>query len=82
MLMMLNKRERNQIYEIIVKSKVDPAEFGLEDTGSKVVISHNSGSTFEFSRNPTTPRDLVEKVQAGMRQYSQKYSRYLYRYNV
>ncbi|HEV2175394.1 MAG TPA: hypothetical protein VGR71_17595 [Nitrospira sp.] len=80
--MMLNKWERNKLYEVILKSKIDPAEFDLEDTGSKVVISHNSGSTFEFSLNPTTPRDLVERVQASMRQYSHKYSRYLYRYNV
>jgi integrase len=48
-LMMLSKRERNTIYETIVKEKLDPAEFDLEDTGDRVVITHNSGSTFEFS---------------------------------
>jgi hypothetical protein len=46
---MLSKRERNTIYEAIVKRKLDPAEFDLEDTGDKVVVTHNSGSTFEFS---------------------------------
>jgi hypothetical protein len=48
--MMLNKRERNRIYQEIVESKLDPAEFDLEDNGDRVVITHNSGSTFEFSR--------------------------------
>jgi PHD/YefM family antitoxin component YafN of YafNO toxin-antitoxin module len=47
--MMLSKRESNTIYETIVKSQLDPAEFDLEDTGEKVVITHNSGSRFEFS---------------------------------
>jgi hypothetical protein len=47
--MMLNKRERNKIYEGIAGRGLDPAEFDLEDTGNKVMITHNSGSTFEFS---------------------------------
>jgi len=80
--MMLNKRERNKIYEVVVKSKIDPAEFDFEDTGRKVVISHNSGSTFEFSLNPAigldgTPTSLVERVRASAAKY-----RYEYRANV
>jgi hypothetical protein len=68
--MMLNKRERNKIYEAIMKSNIDPAEFDLEDTGSRVIVSHNSGSTFEFSLNPVirldgTPRSMVERVRAS-----------------
>jgi hypothetical protein len=47
--MMLNKREKNKIYDAIVERKLDPAEFDLEDTDEKVVITHNSGSQFEFS---------------------------------
>jgi hypothetical protein len=55
---MLNKRERNKIYEEIVGYDFDPAEFKFEDTGQKVSVTHDSGSTFEFSReeepvNPT-----------------------------
>jgi hypothetical protein len=46
---MLNKREKNKIYDAIVERKLDPAEFDLEDTDEKVVITHNSGSEFEFS---------------------------------
>jgi hypothetical protein len=71
--MMLNKRERNKIYEEIVGKGHDPAEFNLEDTGSKVVIGHNSGSTFEFFM----PRSLFERIQADRYKY-----RYEYRANV
>jgi hypothetical protein len=47
--MMLTKRDRNKIYEAIDLYGLDPARFNLEDTGDKVVITHNSGSTFEFT---------------------------------
>jgi hypothetical protein len=47
--MMLNKRERNRIYEVITKNEFDPAEFDLDDDGDKVSITHNSGSVFEVS---------------------------------
>jgi hypothetical protein len=53
--MILTKRDRNQIYETIVTLKLDPAEFDLEDNGKKVVITHNSGSTFKFD----APTDLI-----------------------
>jgi hypothetical protein len=46
---MLSKRERNQLYETIVTEGLDPAEFSLEDKFFRVVITHNSGSTFKFS---------------------------------
>lgn len=74
---MLNKRERNKIYEAIVQSELDPAEFDLKDTGDKVVVSHNSGSTFEFSFNPAlaggTPRRLIDKIQASAAKYRYEY---------
>ena len=37
------------LYETIVAQGLDPAEFSLKDTFFRVVITHNSGSTFEFS---------------------------------
>jgi hypothetical protein len=46
---MLSKRERNQLYETIVAEGLDPAEFSLEDKFFRVLITHNSGSTFKFS---------------------------------
>lgn len=48
--MMLNKRERNKIYESILTYSLDPREFALEDVGNAVTISHNSGAIFEFSQ--------------------------------
>jgi hypothetical protein len=53
--MMLNKRERNKIYEEIAESGLDPTEFKFEDTGEKVSVTHNSGSTFGFSRKENPP---------------------------
>jgi hypothetical protein len=57
--MMLNKRERNTIFQEIVRSKLDPAKFDLEDTDDKVVITHESGSTFEFSRQEEPDLDFA-----------------------
>lgn len=48
--MLLNKRERNQFYEAIIKAKLEPAEFDLKDTNNKVIITNRSGSTFKFTR--------------------------------
>ena len=50
---MLSKRESNTIYETIVQSKLNPAEFDLGDTGEEVIITHNSGSIFKFSLRKT-----------------------------
>ena len=52
--MMLNKRESNKIYREIIGRKLDPAEFDLEDSGAKVLITHNSGSIFELSLKEET----------------------------
>jgi hypothetical protein len=35
--------------QVIAQEKFDPAEFDLDDDGDKVVVTHNSGSRFEFS---------------------------------
>lgn len=61
--MMLNKRERNKIYERIAGGGLDPAEFDFEDTGEKVTITHSSGSTFEFSRKEKLSNPLLEEFQ-------------------
>lgn len=55
---MLNKRERNKIYQIIVARKFEPAEFDFEDTDDRVTISHESGSTFEFIAEEEADLDL------------------------
>jgi hypothetical protein len=65
--MMLSRRQRNQVYETIVKSELDPAEFDLEDTGAEVVITHNSGSSFKFSR---TEEPSWEVPLLGEKKYS------------
>ena len=57
--MMLNKRERNKIYEEIVGSGLDPAEFDFEETGEKILVTHNSGSTFGFSREENPPDPML-----------------------
>lgn len=47
--MLLTKRDRNKIFEVIVSYELDPVEFDLQDTGKKVTITHSSGSTFTVS---------------------------------
>lgn len=46
---MLNKRERNRLYQLIAESEFDPTEFDLDDESDKSTVTHNSGSVFEFS---------------------------------
>ena len=46
--MMLGKLERNKLYETIEASSLDLFECKLTVSDHKVVITHNSGSTFEF----------------------------------
>ena len=46
--MRLTRLERNVIYEAIVQTNLDPAEFNLEIAGDTAVISHVSGSAFAF----------------------------------
>jgi hypothetical protein len=70
--MMLNKRERNRIYEAIVKRKLDPLEFSLEDTGDTVIITHDSSSTFQFSPK-TVNRTDDEVIFFGSELESTKY---------
>jgi|HubBroStandDraft_1064217.scaffolds.fasta_scaffold975121_2 hypothetical protein len=61
--MVLNKWERNKIYERIAGGGLDPAEFDFDDTGEKVRITHGSGSTFEFSRKEKLSNPLLEEFQ-------------------
>jgi hypothetical protein len=46
--MKLRRLERNVIYEAIMQTSLDPAEFNLEITGETAVISHDSGSAYAF----------------------------------
>jgi hypothetical protein len=69
--MMLTKRDRNKIYETITLNALDPAEFNLEDTDNKVLISHHSGATFEFSdRNPLGEFQVEAQVPEGINETS------------
>jgi galactokinase len=61
--MTLTRIERNQLFEAIAASGLDPAECSLIEIGSKVLISHSrSSSTLEFSDagKYSTPRYEVE----------------------
>jgi hypothetical protein len=46
--MLLTRDEKNQIYALIAKHGLDLTECSLTPTRNKVVISHDSGSKFEF----------------------------------
>jgi hypothetical protein len=48
--MALTRLERNQVFEAIAASTLDPAECKLEQNSNEVIVSHaNSGSTFKFT---------------------------------
>jgi hypothetical protein len=42
----INKLQRNEVYEIIANTGMDPAQFDLIEDDGKVVITHDAGSTF------------------------------------
>lgn len=63
---MLTKRERNKIYENIVRHDLDPAEFKLEDTGETVSVTHNSGSQFEIIRQEIGAIAMFNEYRIGM----------------
>ncbi len=62
---MLTKLERNKIYDAIAGSGLDPAEFKLTVTSAKTVISHVSGSTFEFAYKPGNAREAFSSAVRG-----------------
>jgi len=72
--MMLNKREKNRIYEVITKNEFDPAEFDLDDNGDKITITHNSGSVFEVS--------FKAGEAAFLEEYGIDNSRFEYKFSV
>lgn len=48
--MALTRIERNQVYEAIAASALNPAECSLSESGGQATVKHNgSGSTFSFS---------------------------------
>lgn len=55
---MLGKLERNKLYKALDESDLNPSEFRLTVTDEEVLITHNSGSRFEFK--PTTSRVMEE----------------------
>ena len=57
---MLNKRERNRLYQLIAESEFEPTEFDLDDEGDKATVTHNSGSVFEFSLRARNDNPLKE----------------------
>jgi hypothetical protein len=52
--MTLSKRDRNRIYRVIEEGRLNPAEFEFMDAGERAILTHSSGSTFEFSIEPGT----------------------------
>ena len=59
---MLGKVHRNRIYDFVVKSGLDPAEFKLTVTTVKAVISHVSGSTYEAVRKSPKMREAYSRA--------------------
>jgi hypothetical protein len=58
--MWLTRIERNQIYKAIEQSGLDPAECKLAVTDNKALITHDSGSIFEFASDSTDAKgDLI-----------------------
>ena len=76
--MLLNKRDRNRIYQTIKDKEFEPAEFELEDTGESVTITHNSGSTFEIYPEVQLYRAAAAN-EPGVKRAT---GRYEYKYNV
>lgn len=69
--MVLIKLARNRLYEAIAQSGLDPSQCTLEDTEAKLVITHNSGSTYvataiEESRYMGLSTRLRFKVEADV----------------
>lgn len=73
---MLNKRERNRIYQVIAKYEYDPAEFDLDDNGNEAVVTHSSGSTFKYSSVTETLPDEI------LKQFGISDTMYEFRFNV
>jgi len=66
---MLNKRERNRLFQVIEEEKFDPADFDLEDQDDKVTVTHNSGSTFEY----LTKRQDQKLIDFGLKEITYEY---------
>jgi hypothetical protein len=66
--MMLSKLDRNKIYEAIAQSGLDLAECKLTVNDDKAVITHDSGSTYEFAQVPDRMREAFSSgVRSGAR---------------
>jgi hypothetical protein len=63
--MMLGKLGRNKVYEAIAESGFDPAECELMLTDDKALITHESGSTFEFGRDYRKMRDPIFRFRVN-----------------
>ncbi len=73
--MMLTKQDRNKIHEVIAESNLDPAECNLEVTDNEVVLTHNSGSRFDFKPIASSEVDELYSVtyvvaDGGTRKYN------------
>lgn len=63
--MMLGKVGRNKVYEAIAESGLDPAECELVLADDKALITHESGSTFEFERDYRRMRDPIFRFKVN-----------------
>lgn len=61
-MLLFTKPERNEIYEAVARSDLDPAECGLEVFQSSAVLTHNSGSRLEFRVNTNGTKFKVHSV--------------------
>ena len=67
--MLLNKRERNRLYQIIEEANFDPGEFDLENQDGEATLSHNSGSRFEY----LTRRRDQKLIELGLGEIEYEY---------
>jgi hypothetical protein len=59
---LFTKPERNEIYDAIARSDLDPVECNLEVSQTIAVLTHNSGSRLEFRVNTNGTKFRVHSV--------------------
>jgi hypothetical protein len=65
-MMLFTKPERNEIYDAIARSDLDPVECDLEVSQSSAVLTHKSGSCLEFRVNTNGTKFRVHSVIADV----------------
>jgi hypothetical protein len=65
-MLLFTKPERNEIYDAIARSDLDPAECDFDVFQSGATLTHNSGSRLEFRVNRTGTQFRVHSVIADV----------------